>query len=156
MKRAFASAVALLVILTACGGDDPAGPGNGNLSNGTFSSNVNGSAFNAAGATATFNGSIVVIAAANAQSHSVGFLFFATGPGTYTLAQTAGNNATYTDGGSSWGAGAGITGSSGSVTFSTLNSSRAAGNFTLTLQPLSGGASGTRTVTGNFDLTIGS
>jgi hypothetical protein len=156
MNRKLIVALSLLVLLTACGGDsDPAGPGNNNtLSNGTFNATVNGSAFSAASALVTFGGTIVAIGAANAQGRGLGFAIFASGPGTYTLAQSPGNNANYTEGTGGWGASSATAGSSGSVTFSTLNSSRAVGNFTFSLQPLSGGASGTRTVTGSFDLAV--
>jgi len=164
MRRRLIALLSLIVLLAACGGDGPTNPdngggggggGGGNLMNGTFNATVNGSAFNAASAAVIFSGGIVGFGAANLQGRSLGFAFFASGPGTYTIAQTVGNNATYTEGSNGWVAGAGIAGSSGSVTFTTLSSTRAVGSFTLTLAPSPGsGASGTRTVAGTFNLAV--
>jgi hypothetical protein len=70
MKRAFMPALCMLVLLTGCGGDDPAGPDNNNgsqLINGTFNATVNGSAFNAMVAGAAVGQGAASIGATKAQ-----------------------------------------------------------------------------------------
>lgn len=149
--------LSLLLSLAACGGDGPSGPrgsGGPDLPNGTFNGTANGSSFRATSAIITRAGDIIAMGAADTQGRALGWAFITSGPGTYTIENSIGNNASYTEGRMGWGASAATAGSGGSVTFTTLTSTRAAGSFTITLRPLTGGATGTPSVTGNFDLTI--
>jgi hypothetical protein len=158
MKRAFIPTLCILALLASCGSDDPADPdGNGNeLPNGTFSATVNGSAFDAVFALASLSGGTAAIGATDAQGRSVGFSFNTSGPGTYTFQTSIGNYATYGEGSATWAGNGALSATTGTVSFSTLNASRAVGTFSFSMQPNGGGASGTRSITGSFDLTVGS
>jgi hypothetical protein len=161
MKRAFVPVVAILLLLSACGGDDPNDPnGDGNgLPNGTFNATANGTAFGAVSALAmvrvnAIGGTSAFISATNAQGRGIAFSFNASAPGTYSFATSIGNYAQYGEGNGVWTGNAAQTGTSGSVTFSTFNTSRLVGTFNFTLQPNTAGATGPRTVSGSFDLAV--
>jgi hypothetical protein len=139
----------LLVPLAACGGgDDPAGPGGGGAG---MSARVDGQSW-----TATFahgvrdQASVVVGAAGQGAGTQINFALVSKGTGTYPLGP-AGDAAYLTQGGNGWVTGA--SGGSGSVTLTTLTDTRIAGTFEFTAVPVTGGASGTRTITqGSFDV----
>jgi len=159
-NRLFATALTLIILLAGCGdGGDPSGPGGGGgggttLPNGTFSGTVNGSNFRVVSAFVTYSGNIVAMGAADTQGRGFGWAVIATAPGTYPIQGSIGNNAIWTEASSGWAASAATAGSSGSVTLTTLTPTRAVGSFQFTLVPSSGNASGNRTVSGSFDLTI--
>ncbi len=154
MRRFYALAASLLLFATACGKDSTDPGDNGNLVNGSFSGSVNGAAFVPLAVTVVSNSGFTVVSSADAQGRSLAFGVFATGAGAVTIAQTPGNNALYFEGSLHWVAGTGV-GGSGTITFTTLTANRAAGSFNLSLVAESGsGATGTRTATGNFDITF--
>lgn len=144
-----------------CGGSDgPAGPGGGDLVNGFFRATVSGSSFNALAAnvlqasTGT-GGTILSIGAGGANNSAMGMAWIDEGLGTYTINQSLGANATYTQaGGQGWLASAGSAGS-GSITITLRTANRVAGTFNFVLVPVGGTATGTLAITnGSFDLTF--
>jgi hypothetical protein len=154
MRQNLLTVLSLVALVAACGKDSPSGPGGGGgvtLVNGTFNGSVNGASYQPTSAFMSFNGTIVALGAADAQGRALGFAFFATGPGTYTFSSSVGNNANYSEGGMGWNGGVGI--GSGTATFTTLTLERAVGTFSFTLQPASGGATGTKTISGSFNIT---
>lgn len=160
INRLFATALTLITLMAGCGdGGDPSGPGGGGgggttLPNGTFSGTLNGSGFRVISAIVTRSGDIVAMGASDTQGRALGWAVVATGPGTYPIQGSIGNNAIWAEASSGWVASAVTPGSSGSVTLTTLTASRAVGSFQFTLVPSSGNASGNRTVSGSFDLAI--
>jgi hypothetical protein len=102
---------------------------------------------------ASFTGSIFAFSVVDAQARSIAFAFFTTGPGAFPVSQTPGYNATYVEGSAGWGAAQGLSGSSGSVTLTTLTASHAVGTYNFVMIPSTGGATGTRSLAGSFDVT---
>lgn len=160
MRRRLA-ALLMLALAAACGSDGPAGPGDGGkLTNGFFRATVSGSSFNALAAnvleasTGT-GGTILSIGAGGANNTAMGMAWIDEGVGTYTINQSLGANATYTQpGGQGWLASAGSAGS-GSITITLRTANRVAGTFNFVLVPVGGSATGTLAITnGSFDLTF--
>ncbi len=142
-----------LALTAACGGDsNPTGPGT-NLPNGTFAMQVDGSAFSAISAIVLVSGNITSIGVGSANGTAMGMAWVEAGTGTYTIGSSVGANANYNvSGGGGWTAGSGQ--GSGTITITARTATRVAGSFSLQLQPLaSTGATGTKTLTGSFDLT---
>lgn len=146
------AAAACLALSMACGSSNPTGPGNPTLTNGTFTATVNGSSFSAISATVVATGQITSIGTANAAGQGLGFAWIEGGVGTYTFSATNPANANFSQGGATWTAGA--SGGSGTITITTRTANRVAGSFSFQLNPVTNsGATGNRTVSGNFDLT---
>ena len=160
LQRAFVSA--LLVALTACGGDvGPTGPGGG--PNGShFTARIDGAPW-----TSTSGSELSGVPLSTPGLYSMtGFqvggylivlvLYNIPGPGTYPLGvgpTVTGGYAQITDATGGW-----VTpqsGEAGSVTITTLTASRMTGTFEFTAPAFTGTATGTRTVTdGSFDLEV--
>jgi len=153
MRLVRLGATLLLGLVVACGSDNTTGPGT-NLPNGTFSMQVNGSSFQAISATVLITGNIIAIGAGTAANEAMGMAWVDAGPRTYTVNTDVGTNGNYNAAGSgAWTASTGT--GSGSITVTTRAANRVAGTFSFVMQPVSGtAASGTRTVTGSFDLTF--
>jgi len=155
-------AFTFLLATVACSGGSggPAGPGN--QSGSRLTASIDGSPWTST-LGAELNGVPLVLpgvySIAGVQSNSyilVIGLFNIPGPGTYPLGvgpQVAGGFAQVSNATGGW-----VTpqsGAAGSITLTTLTSSRMAGTFNFTAVALTGTATGTRTVTnGNFDLEV--
>lgn len=152
-SRVLASFTAL-ALLAGCGGggnEDLTGPS----SNGTMSATINGTAWSATTVTqASRAGNVLTIGGSNPSWQLLLTIPNVTAPGTYTVAATGGTmqlvqaNA----GGAAWTAS--MLGGTGSLTVTTLSSTRAVGTFTFTGNATAGTpAGGTRNVTaGQFDV----
>jgi hypothetical protein len=149
-----ATALACLVLVAACGSDDPTEPQDDQLANGTFTARIDGENFNATAAAVVSSNNIISVGAGNASGKTLGFAFLSTGPGTYAIPASIGTVGTHTFTGKTWSASA-IQGS-GSVVLTTQSANRVAGTFSFVLQAdAASGATGTRTITqGRFDLTF--
>jgi hypothetical protein len=146
--------VLLMTLAAGCGSDDsgPAGPGN-NLSNGSFTAEIDGADFDATAAAVIASGSLISIGAGDASGRTIGFAWFDAGEGTYAIASTSSTIGTHTLSGNTWSASSAQ--GSGSIVVTTVTANRVAGSFSFGLEAdTASGATGTRTVTdGNFDLT---
>jgi hypothetical protein len=132
-----------------CGGDNT-GPNNGG-NNGSLSATVDGSNWSGVTVAATRTNGFVGVGAGKSDGSTIAFAF-PDHTGTFQAAGQDGTNANYTSGGKTWSAVFG-TGGSGTITVTTLSATRVAGTFSFTLVALSGGATGTKTVTnGTFDI----
>lgn len=161
---------ALLALALACGGSNTGPSGNGI---GTFTATIDGAAWASDAPTlqvsssATIPGTLVisgtkVISATNYTSLAL-FLGYIAGPGTYPLGvnqgTTAGGGGSVTSQASGvlgiWSSG--FSGAAGTVTITSLTSTRMTGTFQFTALPQSGSqASGNRVVTnGSFDVPLG-
>ncbi|HEX7122951.1 MAG TPA: DUF6252 family protein [Gemmatimonadaceae bacterium] len=154
MTRLTRFAAAATLALLACGDDDdPAGP-NAPL-NGSLTAVVDGQQWTATTIAADYLGQIgaLVIAGSDAAGLGIAFSVPTDDVGTFTVQTTPGMNATVTAGGVGWLAVAGT--GSGTVTISTLTSSRAVGTFSFVLVADDAGTNPqARTVTsGQFDVT---
>lgn len=154
------SLTACLAIL-ACGDDKVTGPGGGG--GGTMTATVSGTAFNPPSLTvgaSHVNGVLTIQGSTTASpitAISINVLNV-TGPGTYQLnpnfAGTFGQ-VTITNGATAQAWTTALSPGNGSITVSTLTSTRVAGTFTFTAQFASGGATGQKNVTsGTFDITL--
>ncbi|WP_205468287.1 hypothetical protein, partial [Raoultella ornithinolytica] len=81
----------------------------------------------------------MAVGGTGAQGRSIGFSFNASGPGTYSFSSSIGNYATYGEGTAIWAGNGALSATTGTVTFSTLSSSRGVGTFNFTMQPNGGG-----------------
>jgi hypothetical protein len=158
MRFVVAVAASLLLFAAACGKDSSGPSGGVTLNNGTFAGTIDGATYAPLVVnitqTASASATIVAMGAADGQGRGLGWAFFVNGPGTYGINQTAGNNATFVDGTSSWYGGSGINGSSGSLTITSISATRVVGSFSLTLIAQPGTtATGTRTINASFDIT---
>jgi hypothetical protein len=166
MRSRFVIGFVLLVIVAGCGKkSNPMNPGGGGgggtqLPNGSMSASFNGSTWNATTISATSpvgNGGILGIGAGDATGRGVAFALFASGPGTYNNATSVGMNFIITEPGAQFfQSSASITGTSGTVTLTTLTATRVAGTFQCVATATSGtGSAGSRNITnGTFDVTF--
>ena len=157
MARRWMSVTKLLVVLamfgaTACGNDDPAGPGGGD---GDLSATIDGDDWTAdLAAVATRTNNVIGIGAGDSHGdRSIGIGFIDAGTGTYAISATNATNALLIEGQKSWAASAGV-GGSGSLVITTLTATRVAGTFSFNVVPnANSGATGNRTITnGEFDI----
>lgn len=170
-------AFALLFTLACGGGDGPTNPGPnpppppspppppppGGTAN--FTATVSGqawaSAVNLVNVTAAASGTYIVSGTAlqgtNPRSITM-TLMNVPGPGSYPLgtgAGVSGGTGIYAESAGGWGTP--LSGEAGTITIGTLTAARIAGTFTFVGDAVSGGATGTRSVTnGAFDLPISS
>ena len=147
---------AVLLVAPACGkkSNSPTSPSgsssssSGTVTQGTMTASINGTSWTSVVPAAVQTGGFVSLAGSDGVT-TLAFLVAATSPGTYTIPGTGsgiGNNALITVGGASWTAT--FAQGSGTVKIDTLTSTSATGSFSFTLTPSSGGATGTKTVTG--------
>ena len=109
---------------------------------------IDGNPFTAILASANLLSGQVFVNGAGDNQTAIGFQFPDTGPGTFTIATGNAVSAGVTEGTSSWVAGSGF--GSGSITVTSLTSTRVEGTFAFTVEA-SPGSSGTRSVTnGSF------
>lgn len=163
MRRAWLLTVALLA---ACGGSSPTDPDDGDNGGGnSFSATIDGSAWTSA--------ALYIVTATNTSTIPGGLVFSGTmgvnparslamtldrikGPGTYPLGvntgTTAGGTLTMVNGSVSWWTA--LNGHSGSITITSLTSSRVKGTFTATLTPLAGGTGTVQVTNGKFDVPV--
>ena len=158
MRRLSALVSSLLLVAMSCLGSDSTGPSTQNgLSNGTFSASINGSSWSAVGRVAvvrTVVNSLGMAGVSPAYGITLS-LQNATAPGSFvvnsdlTIGSVAivGNTA-----GAVWATN--VAGGTGTVTITTLTSTRVAGTFSFDAVALPGAGSGTLHVTGGtFDVT---
>jgi hypothetical protein len=155
MRSILVFAVSLVFVL-GCTDRDLDGPGGVQLTNGSFSGTVNGATYAPLVVnitqTATTGGTIVAFGAADANNRGLGWAFVVNGTGTYSMGQNNVNVATFIEGTSTWN---GIIdlGGNGTLTLTTVTSTRVAGSFSLTLVPSTQTtAIGTKTISGTFDI----
>jgi hypothetical protein len=142
----------LMLLLAACGSDEPTGPAT--LANGTYRAKIDGAQFNAISAAVVGGaGGLYSLGGGNAAGQTIGFAWVDAGPGTYPIGNPASTIATHTASGQTWSAS--VAKGSGSIVVTTSTAGRVAGTFSFVLQADAGsGATGSRTVTeGSFDLT---
>lgn len=144
----------LMVALTACGGDDPLGPGDTIPLNGTMTATVDGTPWTAIQIAAINNGGVVAISGSNVALLAVGFGFVGDTTGTYTIGPLAASNGSVIDNLTTWSAS--ISQGSGTITVSTLSAASASGTFSFSAPLVSGtGTPATRVVTnGSFNVTF--
>jgi hypothetical protein len=141
-------AAMVMVTVTACGGDRPAGPGLGNLT-----ATIDGDDWVASvGATATRNNDVVAIGAGDASGRAIGIGFVDIGIGSYPMTGATPSSAVLTEDGRRWSAT--VVGGGGMLTITALDGSHVAGSFSFTAVPnAASGATGNRVVTsGAFDV----
>jgi hypothetical protein len=156
MTRIRALLSLVLLSAMACGGSST-GPDNGtNNSAGPMSATIDGKAWSSPFPTATYHNTIVAVAGLDLGiTASVSFAFVASAPGTFSVGN--GNNvfgsAVVAEAGKGWGTA--FPGGTGTVTLTTLTSTRVAGTFAFDAVANNGGATGTVHVTnGKFDITF--
>ena len=141
------TAVPCLAAAAACGGDgstDPNEPG-------PMTARIDGDRFVAIQTTVLESGGITAVNGGSADLRAIGFQIQNLSTGTFTIAPGNLVSAGVTIGNAAWGAGGNM--GSGTITISILTANRVAGTFQLTVDAISGGASGTLTVTdGVFDI----
>lgn len=153
----------LLTMALACGGSDPAGPGEDPTpSSGPMTARVDGVGWTATSAVVSRGAGQGFIAVSGVVGGNTGivFAFPDQGAGTYAIPGTVGLNFNFYEYGTGrvWqalGMGTQLGGvGSGSVTVTTLTATRVAGTFSFSAPAAaSSGATGTRTVTqGQFDV----
>ncbi len=158
--------VLFAVIIAACGGSSPTGPSGPGGGSNVFSASIDGTAWSAP--------STAISSASNTGSIPGGILFTGTttvgtqarslilsldrikGPGTYPLGvntgTTAGGTLTMTFGSASWWTP--LNGKSGTLTITSLTSSRVVGTFSGELAPLAGGTGNVHITNGTFDVPL--
>ena len=161
-------AVTSTLVALACGGggddDDgnPTGPPGGGATNGSFSVQINGASSSATG----------TITVQRQQNNTIGFagsgsaggttygvavsIVNATGPGPHSLNIFAGGDGSNVTIGTSSGVGytTGLTGGSGTVTITSLTSTRIVGIFSGTAVPAGSSGANLVLVNGQFDITF--
>jgi hypothetical protein len=155
LVRSIAMCGLVLLLAAGCGGDDDDDPLDVNPNdNGSMTARVDGAAFTAFSVAATFSNGILAVSGVQlSPSQGLTFGVATTGPGTFNVGTTSAVNGIYVSGSNaSWLASGNV--GSGSVTITTLNSTRAVGTFNFVLQAQQGtAATGTRTITqGAFDV----
>ena len=143
----------VLLLAVGCGGDDDDPLDVNPNDNGSVTARVDGNTFTAATVVGSFsNGILAISGVQGSPAQSITFGLAATAPGTFTVSETSPVNAVFAVGNSTWLAAGGV--GSGTVTVTTLSSSRAVGTFNFVLAPNTpSGATGTRTITqGAFDV----
>ena len=163
-------ALAAIVAALGCGGGDdddgnPTGPPGGGATNGSFTAQVNGTAWSATGTITVSrqqNNYIGVAGTGFAGSTAYAFIVSignATGPGTHSFNLAAGGDGSSliigssTTGGSAAGWGTAFNGGNGSVTITSLTSTRIVGTFTATAVSSSGSGGNLVITNGQFDVT---
>jgi hypothetical protein len=148
----------LLLLAIGCGGGDDDDPVDVNPNDsGSMTARVDGAGFTAFGVAASYNNGVLGVTGSQiSPQQAITFSVPATATGTVTVSPTVGF-ALYTLGAGNaiWGAGLTFSSTaSGSVTITTLTSSRAVGTFSFVMQPQQGSAAtGTKTITqGAFDV----
>lgn len=157
-----ALALVALGLSVACGGSGPNGPTGGN--GGSMSATINGTAWTAdpvliqaptpqkQGHYPLYGARLVGQSSNGVQLNLIGI----PGPGTYPLGTSGGVSGgviSLNEGSAVWTTP--LSGAAGTVTITTLTSTRAAGTFQFVAEPAVGGATGTRTVTnGQFDIPL--
>lgn len=141
------AAVTCLAAAAACGGDGSTDPN----ASGPMTARIDGERFVAVQTTVLQSAGITAVNGGSADLRAIGFQIQNVATGTYTIAPGNLVSAGVTIGNAAWGAGG--TMGSGTITISTLTANRIAGTFQLTVDAISGGASGTLAVTeGAFDI----
>jgi hypothetical protein len=169
-RFAVAAAVLTIVTFSGCGGGDSGtnpGPGPGNSADGDMTAKVNGQSWTG-GDLAVYAtgvpgvpgglgiGGTQTISGASVRSITL-TLYNIHGPGTYPLGVVPpvfGGFASFSDASGVWMTG--NTGTAGTITFTTLSTTRVAGTFQFTAIPVAGGGGvGTKEITdGAFDLPL--
>ncbi|HET8762904.1 MAG TPA: hypothetical protein VFM12_05770 [Gemmatimonadales bacterium] len=159
--------LATLLLAAACGGES--GPSDDNDADGHLTAVIEGEDFSSdpvyvnlgVNVTSTAPGLYVITGAHVEGTSSTGItitIFNVRGPGTYPIgvgATVVGGSGVVAEGGKGWGTD--LSGSAGSITITELTATRIKGTFNFTAQAVTGGASGTRSVTdGDFDLKVNS
>jgi hypothetical protein len=149
-------------LATACGGDKAettTGPtgGTGTVTNGTFKATINGTSWGAASAVGVSRSGNIVAVAAVSPTYTLAFgisNLALNQTGTFSLNTGQLNLVNIsTAAGQTWSTVA--PGSTGSIVITTYTANRIAGTFSFTAAALSGGATGTLTVSnGSFDVTF--
>jgi hypothetical protein len=153
-------ALALLVVLCACGGGGPTNGGNNGVDN--FTARIDGVDWNAEFAPAAVNisaGNYVVTAvrATGSNNYTMVFnLYNLPGPGTYPLgvllSMTGGNTLISQPPSNGWTSP--LNGNSGQIVITTLSATQMVGTFEFVAAPMAG-TTDTRTITlGEFDIPI--
>lgn len=154
----------LVLLLVACGGGSPTGPsGPPSLpGGGSATATVDGQAlggFTLANATHAFSGgyTISLTQTQGTVGRSITLsLMNIPGPGTYPLgtgAGVSGGTGIYVDAGAGWTTP--LSGEAGTITLTTLTDTRIVGSFAFTADQVTGGATGSRAITGgSFDLPM--
>lgn len=158
--------IASLLATVACGGGDdtgdPTGPPAGGATNGSWTVQIDGPTWVASGTvTVTKGASNFIGLGGSGYAGSIPYSLIlsianATGPGTHSfnIYGGGGDGSSLIIGGTNGGWGTAFQGGSGSVTITVLTATRIAGNFTATLVPGSGAATGTKAaLNGQFDVT---
>jgi hypothetical protein len=157
--------LASIALLAGCGGDSgPSGPGGGG-GTGTdrLSARIDGVAWSAASQTILASGSTQpgqISFQGSSLTNPVGALAIMVsripGPGTYPLGvnifSASGGTASIAVGATS--ANTPLDGASGSITFTSITSTRAAGTFAFVAEPLVGGGSSVVVTDGQFDVPL--
>ena len=156
MKLGVAGILTLGLLPAGCGSpSSPSGVDN------AFTWTVDGQSFQATsnGRGALRAGTTVIVTGADCGRGPI-LMISMTNPSVGTLSVGSTLNANWTPdartgsaAGTAWEAGPGR--GSGTVTITSLTDGRVAGNFSMTLAPFGGSASGNRSVQGSFDLTFG-
>ena len=157
-SRAALAPLAALTLAVACGGSDSTEPTQttNQLTNGSFSATINGTAWSAAGRAAVSKSGTIVAIAAVSPTYTISFaLSPLTAPATFNLAYL---NSSASLAIVSQASGQGWTtfaqGGTGTVVVTTYTASRIAGTFSFDAAATSGGATGIMHVTnGAFDIT---
>lgn len=142
-----------VVSLGACGGGDGGTTGPNQLGDNSLSAKIDGTAWTPTVITASAGSGALIVAAADGTGRGLGFAVAITqGLGTQSIGPTSLVNANTTQGAQGWLATAHL--GSGSVTLTTVETNRAAGTFTFTLQGTSPTTNpATRRITeGRFDV----
>lgn len=146
------SSLLLLMAGAACGGDAIT---NSPLPNGSVSARVDGQQWTATLSVQVNHANSILAFGASGDGITIGMAMpTATGPATHVIGPGSPANANLTDGAVTWAATPAIGG--GTITLTSLTSTRATGTFSFTAESSSGTASpATRQVTqGMFDLTF--
>ncbi len=163
MRRlAFVNSLAVFAFAVACGGSDPSGPTQTTnlVTNGSFSANINGTAWSGVGrvSVAASGGLLTIAAASGTYVLSFGIGPFS-GPGTFSLVYAplanppSASQAIVILGNQAWGTS--VQGGTGNIAITTYTASRVAGTFSFDApSSASGGAGAALHVTnGSFDVT---
>ena len=145
--------------LNACGGSDgPTGTnGNTNLSDGSMTAAINGTAWRSmkAGDKGSHSGTIYAVVGLNSTYTIALGIAGLTAPGTVDLSLASGNGSNAIVSNTAGGWSTAFNGGSGTITVTTLTANRIAGTFSFDAPAGSGNATGTLQVrNGNFDVTF--
>lgn len=156
-----------VTLISACGGDT--GPSGGGNADGHMTAKINGQAFASDPAYVNLGVTVQAVApglyviagahvnGSNSQDITIS-VYNVRGPGTYPIgvgATVVGGSGIVAENGGGWGTD--LSGNAGSITITTLTATRIKGTFNFTAKAVTGGATGTRTVSdGDFDLKVNS